>query len=190
MKPGGATLVEGSRVGPYLVLGRLGAGGMGEVFRARDERLDREVALKVVPGGLLADDERLGRFELEARLLASLSHPNVATLYAFEEFPATPSTPGLHVLTMELVAGPTLRRLLDAGRLPLRRALRIAAGIADGLAATHAKGIVHRDLKPENVIVTDDDVVKLLDFGIAKSSPLAAAGRDDTLDTAALGTTP
>ncbi len=184
------SLAEGSKAGPYVVLARLGAGGMGEVFRARDERLGREVALKVVPGGFLADGERLRRFEQEARLLASLTHPNVATLYAFEAIPSPPPAPPLHVLAMELVEGPTLRGLLQRGRPPVRRALRIAAAIADGLAATHAKGIVHRDLKPENVVVTDDDVVKILDFGIAKASPLAGAGRDDTLEEAALGTTP
>jgi TolB-like protein len=183
-------LAEGSRVGPYVVTARLGAGGMGEVWRARDGRLDREVALKVLPAGFLEDEERRRRFEREAKLLASLSHPNVATLYAFEEIPASAGSPRRHVLAMELIEGGTLRRLFDAGRPPLRRALRIAAAIADGLAATHAKGIVHRDLKPENVVVTDDDVVKILDFGIAKSSPLAAAGRDDTLPEAALGTEP
>jgi serine/threonine-protein kinase len=183
-------LAEGSRVGPYVVVARLGTGGMGEVWRARDGRLDREVALKVLPAGFLEDEERRRRFEREAKILASLSHPNVATLYAFEEIPASAGLPRRHVLAMELIEGGTLRRLLDAGRPPLRRALRIAAAIADGLAATHAKGIVHRDLKPENVVVTDDDVVKILDFGIAKSSPLAAAGRDDTLPEAALGTEP
>ncbi|HQQ76420.1 MAG TPA: protein kinase [Thermoanaerobaculia bacterium] len=183
-------LDAGSKVGPYVVVARLGTGGMGEVWRARDERLDREVALKVLPSGFLEDEERRLRFEREAKLLASLSHPNVATLYAFEEIPASADSPRRHVLAMELIEGGTLRRLLDAGRPPLRRALRIAAAIADGLAATHAKGIVHRDLKPENVAVTDDDIVKVLDFGIAKSSPLAAAGRDDTLPEAALGTEP
>ena len=185
-----ARLEAGSEVGPYVVVARLGTGGMGEVWRARDGRLDREVALKVLPPGFLEDEERRRRFEREAKLLASLSHPNVATLYAFEEIPASGGLPRRHVLAMELIEGSTLRRLLDAGRPPLRRALRIAAGIADGLAATHAKGIVHRDVKPENVVVTDDDVVKILDFGIAKSSPLAAAGRDDTLPEAALGTEP
>ena len=180
----------GSRLGPYVIVAPLGAGGMGEVWRARDERLGREVALKVLPTTLFDDEERRERFEREARLLATLTHPNVATLYAFEEIRVSPSSAPRPVLTMELVEGPTLRRLLDGGRPPLRRALRIAAAAADGLAATHAKGIVHRDLKPENVVVTDDDVVKILDFGIAKPSPLAAAGRDETLPEAALGTTP
>jgi eukaryotic-like serine/threonine-protein kinase len=177
-------LNEGAKVGPYVVTGRLGAGGMGEVWRARDERLGREVALKVLPDAFSRDDERVARFHAEARAASLLNHPNVVAVYDVGQ------EEGRAWLAMELLEGPTLRTLLDAGRVPPQRALRIAAGIASGLAATHAKGIVHRDLKPENVVVTDDDVVKILDFGIAKSSPLASSGRDETMPEAALGTAP
>ena len=177
-------LREGSSVGPYVVIARLGAGGMGEVWRARDERLGREVALKVLPDAFSRDDERVARFHAEARAASLLNHPNVVTVYEVGR------NDGRAWLAMELLEGPTLRKLLDAGRVPPQRALRIAAGIASGLAATHAKGIVHRDLKPENVAVTDEDVVKILDFGIAKSSPLASSGRDETMPESALGTAP
>jgi len=177
-------LAEGSKVGPYVVVAPLGSGGMGEVWRARDERLGREVALKVLPDAFSRDDERVARFRAEARAASLLNHPNVVTVYDVGQ------DEGRAWLAMELLEGPTLRRLLDAGPVPLRRALRIASGIADGLAATHAKGIVHRDLKPENVVVTDDDVVKILDFGVARSSPLASSTRDETMPEAALGTAP
>ena len=172
-------LAEGSRVGPYVVAARIGVGGMGEVWRAHDERLGREVALKVLPDAFSRDDERVARFRAEARAASLLNHPNVVTVYDVGQ------DGGRVWLAMEFLEGPTLRELFDAGNLPLRRALRIASGIADGLAATHEKGIVHRDLKPENVVVTGDDVVKILDFGVARSSPLAASGRDETMPESA-----
>ena len=171
-------LSTGTRLGPYEITGSLGAGGMGEVYRARDTRVDREVALKVLPGDFLEGEEgraRRERFEREARLLASLNHPNIAVLYSFEEIS------GRHVLAMELLEGESLRGKLGAP-VPPRRAVEIAVHIAHGLAAAHEKSVVHRDLKPENVFVTKDGWIKLLDFGIAKltqptisSAPLTEA---------------
>jgi serine/threonine protein kinase len=155
-----------AHIGVYDVVGLLGAGGMGEVYRARDARLQREVAIKVLPPALAADPERLARFEREARVLASLKHPHVAQIYGLEE------TSGVPALVMELVEGPTLAEVVaryPETRPPLLRVLRIAWQIADGLAAAHEKGIVHRDLKPGNVALTEDGDVKILDFGIAKS---------------------
>jgi len=178
------TLSAGTRLGPYEILSPLGAGGMGVVYRARDTRLGREVALKVLPDAFAADGERVARFHAEARAASLLNHPNVVTVYDVGR------EDGRAWLAMELLDGVTLRRLLDGGRSPLRRALQIAVQIADGLAATHAKGIVHRDLKPENVVVSDGGLVKVLDFGLAKTSPLAAAGSDETLSEASLGTAP
>src|SRR5664279_3693033 len=135
---------------------------MGVVYRARDTRLGREVALKVLPDAFAADGERVARFHAEARAASLLNHPNVVTVYDVGR------EDGRAWLAMELLDGVTLRRLLDGGRSPLRRALQIAVQIADGLAATHATGIVHRDLKPENVVVSDGGLVKVLDFGLAK----------------------
>jgi len=145
---------------------------MGEVYRAKDTRLGRTVALKVLPESFFEEEERVARFEREAKLLASLSHPNVAAIYSFEE------TEGRHGLAMELLEGETLRETLRGGALPLARAVEIGLQIARGLAAAHAKGIVHRDLKPENVFVTKDRRVKILDFGLAKLS-VPAGGVED-----------
>jgi serine/threonine protein kinase/tetratricopeptide (TPR) repeat protein len=177
-------VTESSRVGPYVVVARLGAGGMGEVWRAHDPRLGRDVALKVLPETVAADADRVARFQSEARAASLLNHPNVVTVYDVGQ------EDGTAWLAMELLEGLDLRRFLDRGMPPLRTALGIAVQIADGLAATHAKGIVHRDLKPENVVVSDDGLVKILDFGIAKSSPLAASGADETMPEAFLGTEP
>ena len=144
---------------------------MGEVYKARDIRLERTVALKVLPADLFEDKERAARFEREAKLLASLNHPGIAAIYSFEEIPGSPGSPGSsgrHVLVMEFLEGQTLRERLRAGPPSTRRAAEIAAQIARGLAAAHEKGIVHRDLKPENVFLTKDDRVKILDFGLAK----------------------
>ena len=163
-------LSPGTRLGPYEVLSPLGAGGMGEVWKARDSRVDRVVALKVLPESFLdgkEGGERKERFEREARALASLNHPNVAVLYSFEEVPGASGAAPLHILTMELLEGESLRGKIGAP-LQSRRAVEIAVQIAHGLAAAHEKGIVHRDLKPENVFVTKDGRIKLLDFGIAK----------------------
>jgi predicted Ser/Thr protein kinase len=156
------TLAGGSRLGPYEILSLLGAGGMGEVYRARDTRLGREVAVKVLPSRLSADPERLRRFEKEARSASSLNHPNVVTVYDIGE------SGGTSFIAMELVDGRTLRELLGEGTLPVKRLLGIAAQLADGLARAHGAGIVHRDLKPENVMVRKDGFVKILDFGLAK----------------------
>jgi len=136
---------------------------MGEVFRARDTRLDRFVALKVLPEEYFEDEERKTRFEREAKLLAALHHPNIAAIFAFEE------AAGRHLLAMELVEGVDLAERIARGPLPLEESLRLARQIAEALKAAHEKGIVHRDLKPANVQVTADGVVKLLDFGIAKA---------------------
>jgi serine/threonine-protein kinase len=163
------TLLAGSRLGPYEILSPLGAGGMGEVYRARDPRLGRDVAVKVLPEELFEGEERRQRFEREAKLLASLNHPNVAAIYSFEEIPSSSSS-HCHVMVMELIEGGTLRAHLAEGALPMRKLLGIAAQVADGLAKAHAVGIVHRDLKPENVMVTADGFAKILDFGLAKTA--------------------
>ena len=156
------TLPSGTRLGPYEILSPLGAGGMGEVYRARDARLGREVAIKVLPAALSADAERLRRFEKEARAASSLNHPNIVTIYDIGE------SGGTSFIAMEVVDGRTLRELMAGGSLPTKQLLTIAAQVADGLAKAHGAGIVHRDLKPENVMVTRDGFVKILDFGLAK----------------------
>lgn len=163
-------LAAGSRLGAYEVLGLLGAGGMGEVWRARDTRLGREVAIKVLPGDFLEDEERKGRFEREARTLASLNHPGIAAIYSFEEIPGSPGTPGRHLLVMELIRGRSLSELIEPGGLPLKQILDWAIPIADALAAAHERGVVHRDLKPGNVMVSDEGQPKILDFGLARVS--------------------
>ena len=163
------TIPLGTRLGPYEIVGPLGAGGMGEVFRARDTRLGRDVAIKVLPGEFAADPERLRRFEQEARAVAALSHPSILALFDVGTHEGVP------YLVTELLEGESLRDRLNAGSLPVRRAVEIAIQIAQGLAAAHGKGIVHRDLKPANVFVTNDGPVKILDFGIAKlASPRSA----------------
>jgi len=156
------SLAAGERLGTYDILGPLGAGGMGEVFRARDSRLGRDVAIKVLPESLKLDPDRLARFEREARVLASLSHPNIAMLHALEELGGT------YALVLELVDGPTLAERIAAGPIPLAATLAIAEQIATALEAAHELGVVHRDLKPANVKLRDDGNVKLLDFGLAK----------------------
>jgi Tol biopolymer transport system component len=154
---------SGTRLGVYEVVDAIGAGGMGEVYRARDTKLGREVALKVLPEAFAADAERMGRFEREAKVLASLSHTNIAAIYGFQD------SSGVHALAMELVEGPTLADLIAMGPLRPEDALPIAKQICEGLEYAHERGIVHRDLKPANVKVTPDSVVKLLDFGLAKA---------------------
>jgi TolB-like protein len=168
-----------TRLGPYEILSAIGAGGMGEVFKARDTRLDRVVAIKVLRTEVAADPDRLRRFELEARAASALNHPNILTI--FEVGRDGPTA----YLAMEWIEGVTLRRLLERGRLPLRRLLDILHQLAEGLAKAHAAGIVHRDLKPENVMVSDDGFVKILDFGLAKLAEGAQAS--DTL-TRTVGT--
>jgi eukaryotic-like serine/threonine-protein kinase len=149
-------LSAGTRLGPYEILAPLGAGGMGEVYRAKDTKLDREVAIKVLPAALAQDPERLARFEREAKVLASLNHPNIATIHGVEE------SGGVRALVMELVPGESLQ-----GPLPLETALNYAKQIADALEAAHEKNIIHRDLKPANIMITPAGVVKVLDFGLA-----------------------
>jgi Tol biopolymer transport system component len=163
------TLTAGTRLGTYEILSPLGAGGMGEVWKARDTRLGREVAVKVLAGDFLESEERKARFEREARTLAALNHPNIAAIYAFEEIPGSPGSPGRHLLVQELLEGETLTERLSGGALGLRQVLHYATQIANGLAAAHDKGIVHRDLKPANVLLTRDGQVKLIDFGLAKT---------------------
>jgi serine/threonine protein kinase len=155
-------LTTGTRLGPYEIIAPLGAGGMGEVYRARDGRLQRDVALKVLPELLAADAERLARFEREAQLLASLSHPNIAIIHGVED------SSGVRALVLELVEGPTLEDRVRQGPVPLEDALRIAQQLVDALDAAHANGIVHRDLKPSNIKLRPDGTVKVLDFGLAK----------------------
>ncbi|HQR45629.1 MAG TPA: protein kinase [Thermoanaerobaculia bacterium] len=155
-------LSAGMRLGPYEVLAPLGAGGMGEVWRARDTRLDREVAVKLLPDEFFEDMERKSRFEREAKALAAVSHPNIAGVHSFEEIS------GRFLLVEELLHGRTLRTAIADGPMPVRQTLDVAVQIAEGLAAAHENGIVHRDVKPENVFLTSDGHVKLLDFGLAR----------------------
>jgi serine/threonine protein kinase/tetratricopeptide (TPR) repeat protein len=159
------SLEAGTRLGPYLVLGPLGAGGMGEVYRARDERLEREVAIKVLPERLRESREALARFEREAKAVAALSHPGVLTLFDIG------TEGGLAYAVTELLEGETLRVRLATTSLPWPKAVEIAAAVADGMAAAHQRGIVHRDLKPENIFLTTDGRVKILDFGLARIEP-------------------
>jgi len=175
-------LSQGERLGPYEVLAPLGAGGMGEVYQARDTRLGREVAIKVLPEELFRDGGRLKRFEQEARSASALNHPNIITVHQIEQ-----SGPILFIV-MELVAGKTLRELLLPGPLSIKKALLIANQVADGLACAHEAGIVHRDLKPENLMVTKDDRVKILDFGLAKLT-LAALENGSPTATTVMGVT-
>jgi eukaryotic-like serine/threonine-protein kinase len=156
-------LTPGSKLGSYEILAPLGSGGMGDVFRARDTRLDRDVAVKMVSAAFARDPERVARFEREAKLLASLNHPNIAAIYGVEESGPAPA------LVMELVEGPTLADRIKAGPLPIDEAVRIARQIAEGLEYAHERGVVHRDLKPANIKVAPDDSVKILDFGLAKA---------------------
>jgi eukaryotic-like serine/threonine-protein kinase len=157
-------LITGSRLGSYEILGPIGAGGMSEVYRGRDPRLDREVAIKVLPTSLSSDAAALARFEREAMSVAKLSHPNILSIFEFAR------TDGTSFVVMELVDGVTLRTMISSGALPVRRAVAYGVQLARGMAAAHARGIVHRDLKPENVMITRQDQVKILDFGLASPS--------------------
>src|SRR5229473_1597089 len=157
-------LSVGTKLGPYEILAPIGKGGMGEVYKARDTKLDREVAIKVLPAALAQDPERLARFEREAKVLAALNHPNIAQIYGLEQ----------RALVMELVEGETLK-----GPLPIETALNYAKQIADALEAAHEKGITHRDLKPANIMITPAGVVKVLDFGLAAVAQDPASGSAD-----------
>src|ERR1700720_2324813 len=155
-------ILVGRTLAHYRINSAIGAGGMGEVYRATDMKLGRDVALKILPPDVAGDPERLARFHREARAVAALNHPNVVTLYSVEE------CDGVHFLTMELIEGQPLDRMISANGLPVERIVEIAGAVAEGLAAAHEKGIVHRDLKPANVMVTPEGRVKVLDFGLAK----------------------
>src|SRR5262249_18231390 len=162
-------LDEGTRFGPYVLLNQLGEGGMGRVYRARDVRLDREVAIKVLLPSFAADSAWLSRFEREARLLASLSHPNIATVHGFDE------TNDVRYLVMELVPGQTLAARLGPTPPPIAEALEIGRQIAEALETAHEKGVIHRDLKPGNVMLTPEGRVKVLDFGLARQTSTGEA---------------
>jgi serine/threonine-protein kinase len=185
------TIATGDRLGPYAIVSRLGSGGMGEVYQARDASLDRHVAIKVLPSIFTSDPQRIERFEREARLLASLNHPNIATIHGIER------TRGIHALVLELVDGETLAdrlcstsaRSKRGGGLPLADAVSIARQIVDALEAAHEKGIVHRDLKPANVMIRRDGVVKLLDFGLAKGRMVDQDGAPPAVSPPTRGST-
>jgi len=189
-------LAAGTRLGPYEILAPIGAGGMGEVYRARDTRLDRDVAIKVLPSHLASDAEALARFEREAKAVAALSHPNILSIHDFgTSTPAESASRSVHgaapavtYAAMELLDGGTLRERLTSGALPPKKVVQIGVDIAQGLAAAHARGIVHRDLKPENVFVTSDGRVKILDFGLAR--PMAMANDGTNSPTALQHTDP
>ncbi len=182
------SLPSGTRLGPYEIVQPIGAGGMGDVYRARDTRLDRDVAIKVLPERFARDAEAKMRFEREAKAVAALTHPNILAIHDYG------SDGGAAYSVTELLEGETLRRRIIEGPIPWRKAIEIGAAIADGLAAAHAKGIVHRDLKPENIFLTTDGRVKILDFGIAqlvRQEPPAAEGVDTSLlPTAPMKTDP
>lgn len=185
MATGRAVLKPGSNLGSFEILGLLGKGGMGEVYRARDSRLGREVAIKILPPEFALDAERAARFEREARATSALDHPNILTVYDIGR------EGDLSWIVCELVDGQSLRQALAAGPMRPQRAVEIAAQIANGLAAAHAAGVIHRDLNPGNVMLTRDERVKILDFGIAKWRPPRVTGRPDEVSTetgAILGT--
>jgi eukaryotic-like serine/threonine-protein kinase len=182
------SLAPGTKVGSYEILELVGAGGMGEVYRAHDPRLGRDVAIKVIPASLAADPDRVRRFEQEARAAAALSHPNILAVHDVGTFESAP------YIVSELLAGVTLRERMGGGALPVRKATDIAVQVTHGLAAAHAKGIVHRDLKPENIFITEDGRVKILDFGLAKLTEVTpvsgsvATKQADTQPGAVMGT--
>src|SRR5829696_9019414 len=178
-------LTRGTRIGPYEIVSTLGGGGMGEVYRATDSVLKRQVALKVLPHDVAADPGRVARFQREAELLAALNHPNIAHMYGVE------TSNGTFALVMELVEGPTLAERISDGPIPITEALLIAKQLADALNTAHRQGIVHRDLKPANIKVRADGTVNVLDFGLAKAleTPTggALASQSPTFTAAATG---
>src|SRR5262245_2180681 len=178
------TLAAGTKLGPYQIAAPLGAGGMGEVYRARDERLKRDVAIKVLPATFSQDADRLKRFEAEARAAGVLNHPNITAVYDFGEHDGSP-----YIVT-ELLEGETLRSRLGPGAISPRKSIDYAIQIAKGLAAAHEKGIIHRDLKPENVFLTKDGRVKILDFGLAKLKLDGAEHSQTDVGTVSGGTQP
>ena len=177
------SLSPASRLGTYEIAALIGAGGMGEVYRARDTTLDRLVAIKVLPKSLAGDPDRIARFEREAKTLAALNHPHIAQIHGFEE------AGGVRVLVMELVEGPTLEDRIAQGPIPIDQALAIAMQVAEALNAAHEQGIIHRDLKPANIKLRPDGAVKVLDFGLAKTVE-PASGTNPVLTATPTITTP
>jgi serine/threonine protein kinase len=181
-------LTSGTKIGPYEIVSLLGAGGMGEVYRARDSRLRREVAVKVLPPSFAQDADRLRRFEQEARVVGALNHPNILAIFDVG------AQDGAPYLVSELLEGQSLRQLMQGSPLPQRKAVEYGIQIARGLAAAHEKGVVHRDLKPDNIFVLNDGRIKILDFGLAKlrrDDALTEAHPDlQTVDQAHSATTP
>jgi serine/threonine protein kinase len=176
-------LSPGTRLGVYAITAQIGEGGMGQVYRARDTKLNRDVALKVLPDSFANDADRLARFTREAQTLASLNHPNIAHIHGLEE------SQGVRALAMELVEGEDLSHRIARGAMPLDEALPIAHQIADALEAAHEQGIVHRDLKPANIKVRPDGTVKVLDFGLAKAHTAAGDGRNLSQSPTMMATT-
>ncbi len=166
-------------LGPYRILGKLGQGGMGEVYRARDTRLERDVAIKALPAAFAQDPERVARFTREAKLLASLNHPNIAGIYGFEELE------GERYLVLEFVEGETLAQRLARGALPIEKALDVCRQVASGIEAAHEAGVVHRDLKPGNVMLRPDGTAKVLDLGLAKAGSAEGQGSGTDLSRVA-----
>ncbi len=166
------SLAPGSKISPFEIVAPIGAGGMGEVYRARDTRLDRVVAIKILPANFSENGDLLQRFEQEARSASALNHPNIITIYELGQDGSR------RYIAMELVEGTTLRKILDAGMLPMRKTIEIAAQIAEGLTKAHEAYISHRDLKPENIMISDDGHVKILDFGLAKQASAISTNAD------------
>src|SRR6266576_4837476 len=174
----GLALTTGTRLGVYEVTAQIGEGGMGQVYRAHDTKLNRDVALKLLPDAFASDPDRLARFTREAQTLASLNHPNIAHIHGLEE------SNGVRALVMELVEGEDLSQRIARGPIPLEEALPIARQIAEALEAAHDQGIIHRDLKPANIKVRDDGTVKVLDFGLAKAvAPQGASATADAMNS-------
>src|SRR5712692_2570089 len=171
------SLQAGSRLGPYEILSAIGAGGMGEVYRARDTRLGRDVAIKILPDAFAHDPERLARFRREAQVLAALNHPHIGGIYGLDE------ASGRQFLVLELVDGESLDRRIARGPILVDEALSIAKQIAEALEAAHEKGIIHRDLKPANIALTNDGHVKVLDFGLAKATEASSSGSIDVTNS-------
>src|SRR6516162_8019367 len=165
-------LAAGTKLGHYEIAGALGAGGMGEVYRAKDTKLGRDVALKILPASFTHDPERVARFRREAQVLASLNHPHIAQIHGLEE------SNGTQFLVLELVDGESLDKRIARGPIPIDEALGIARQIAEALEAAHEKGIIHRDLKPANIALTTDGSVKVLDFGLAKAVEITSGSVD------------
>jgi len=172
----------GQQLGSYEIIGLLGKGGMGEVYRARDTRLARDVAIKTLPEEFEEDEDRLARFEREAKVLASFNHPNIGAIYGLEKHN------GRHFLVLELVEGETLADHIRRGPIPVDEALKLAQQIADALEAAHEKGVIHRDLKPANIKITPDSTVKVLDFGLAKAGGVESSGPDGLSNSPTLRT--